>query len=40
MLYCTYDDYQGAGGTLEQDAFAPLCVRASKIIDRMTFGRA
>ena len=40
MIYCTYDDYQGAGGTLEQDAFAPLCVRASKIIDRMTFGRA
>lgn len=40
MLYCTYDDYQAAGGTLEQDAFAPLCVRASKLIDRMTFGRA
>lgn len=40
MLYCTYDDYQAAGGTLEQDVFAPLCVRASKLIDRMTFGRA
>lgn len=40
MLYCTYDDYQAAGGTLEQDAFAPLCIRASKLIDRMTFGRA
>lgn len=40
MLYCTYDDYQAAGGALEQDAFAPLCVRASKLIDRMTFGRA
>lgn len=40
MLYCTYDDYQAAGGTLEQDAFAPLCVRASKLIDRITFGRA
>lgn len=40
MLYCTYDDYQAAGGILEQDAFAPLCVRASKLIDRMTFGRA
>lgn len=40
MLYCTYEDYQAAGGTLEQDAFAPLCVRASKLIERMTFGRA
>ena len=40
MLYCTYDDYQAAGGTLEQDAFAPLCVRTSKLIDRLTFGRA
>lgn len=40
MLYCTYDDYQAAGGTLEQDAFTPLCFRASKLIDRMTFGRA
>ena len=40
MIYRTYDDYQAAGGTLEQDAFSPLCVRASKLIDRMTFGRA
>lgn len=40
MLYCTYEDYQAAGGTLDEATFAPLCVRASKLIDRMTFGRA
>ena len=40
MLYCTYEDYQAAGCTLDEAAFAPLCVRASKLIDRMTFGRA
>ena len=40
MLYCTYDQYQTSGGTLDEAAFAPLCKRASKLIDRHTFGRA
>lgn len=39
MLYCTYDQYQTAGGTLDEAAFTPLCFRASKLIDRATFGR-
>ena len=34
MLYCTYDQYQTAGGTLDEAAFTPLCFRASKLIDR------
>lgn len=40
MLYCTYKQYQTAGGTLDEAAFTPLCFRASKLIDRATFGRA
>ena len=40
MLYCTYEQYQTAGGTLDETAFTPLCFRASKLIDRATFGRA
>ena len=40
MLYCTYEQYQTAGGTLDEAAFTPLCFRASKLIDRHTFGRA
>ena len=40
MIYCTYSQYTAAGGTLEEAAFTPLCVRASKLIDRLTFGRA
>ena len=40
MLYCTYDQYAAAGGTLDEAAFAPLAARASRLIDRMTFGRA
>lgn len=40
MLYCTYDDYTAAGGLLEEAAFTPLCARASRLIDRHTFGRA
>lgn len=40
MLYCTYEQYQTAGGTLDEAAFTPLCFRASKLIDRATFGRA
>lgn len=40
MLYCTYDQYKTSGGALDEAAFAPLCKRASKLIDRHTFGRA
>lgn len=40
MLYCTYAQYQAAGGTLDEAAFTPLCFRASRLIDRYTFGRA
>ena len=40
MLYCTYAQYQASGGTLDETAFMPLCKRASKLIDRHTFGRA
>lgn len=40
MLYSTYEQYQTVGGTLEETAFAPLCFRASRLIDRYTFGRA
>ena len=40
MLYCTYDQYAAAGGTLDEAPFAPLAARASRLIDRMTFGRA
>ena len=41
MLYCTYEQYQAAGsGTLDEAAFDTLCARASRLIDRHTFGRA
>lgn len=40
MLYCTYTQYQTNGGTLDEAAFTPLCIRASKLVDRCTFGRA
>ena len=40
MNYCTYDQYTASGGTLDEAAFAPLAARASRLIDRMTFGRA
>lgn len=40
MLYCTYERYQTAGGTLDEAAFDTLCARASRLIDRHTFGRA
>ena len=41
MLYCTYEQYQTAGsGTLDEAAFDTLCTRASRLIDRHTFGRA
>lgn len=40
MLYCTYEQYTAAGGVLDEAAFTPLCIRASRLIDRHTFGRA
>lgn len=40
MLYCTYDEYLTAGGTVPEAAFGVLCSRASRMIDAATFGRA
>ena len=40
MLYCTYDQYAAAGGTVPEAAFGVLCSRASRMIDAATFGRA
>ena len=40
MLYCTYDQYAAAGGTVPETAFGVLCSRASRMIDAATFGRA
>lgn len=40
MLYCTYDQYTAAGGTVPETAFGVLCSRASRMIDAATFGRA
>lgn len=40
MLYCTYDQYAAAGGTVSEAAFGVLCSRASRMIDAATFGRA
>ena len=40
MLYCTYDQYAAAGGTVPEPAFSVLCSRASRLIEAATFGRA
>lgn len=40
MNYCTYPEYQAAGGTVSEQAFGVLCSRASRLIDSATFGRA
>lgn len=40
MLYCTYDQYAAAGGTVPETAFSVLCSRASRLIEAATFGRA
>lgn len=40
MNYCTYPEYQEAGGTVSEKAFGVLCSRASRLIDSATFGRA
>lgn len=40
MNYCTYPEYQAAGGTVSELAFGVLCSRASRLIDSATFGKA
>lgn len=40
MIYCTYSDYQAAGGNLEEGTFNIYAARASRLIDGITFGRA
>ena len=40
MLYCTYDEYLTAGGTVPETAFGVLCSRASRMIDAATFGNS
>ena len=40
MNYCTYPEYQAAGGAVPETAFGVLCSRASRLIDSATFGRA
>lgn len=40
MNYCTYPEYQEAGGTVSEQAFGVLCSRASRLIDSATFGKA
>ncbi len=40
MIYCTYSDYQAAGGNLKAATFDIYAARASRLIDGITFGRA
>ena len=40
MNYCTYPEYQAAGGAVSEQVFGVLCSRASRLIDSATFGRA
>ena len=40
MNYCTYSEYQAAGGAVSEQAFGVLCSRASRLIDSATFGNA
>lgn len=40
MNYCTYPEYQAAGGMVSELAFGVLCSRASRLIDSATFGKA
>ena len=40
MNYCTYDQYAATAARWTKLPFAPLAARASRLIDRMTFGRA
>lgn len=40
MIYCTYSDYQAAGGQLDEASFGVFAARSSRLIDGITFGRA
>ena len=40
MIYCTYSEYQAAGGQLDEASFGVFAARASRLIDGNTFGRA
>lgn len=40
MIYCTFSDYQAAGGQLDEVSFCVFAARASRLIDGITFGRA
>lgn len=33
MLYCSYDQYAAAGGSMTEQSFTVLCARASRLID-------
>ena len=40
MAYCDYTDYRQAGGSLDHAAFGWWSLQASRVIDRLTLGRA
>ena len=40
MIYCTFSEYQAAGGQLDEASFGVFAARASRLIDGITFGRA
>lgn len=40
MAYCTYAEYTAFGGSLSGDVFDVWAERASRLIDRLTLGRA
>lgn len=39
-MYCTYDQYRTFGGSMMPHEYAVWGPRASRVIDRLTFGRA
>ena len=40
MVYCDFGTYEDAGGVMSEDQFAIWGKRASRLIDRLTYGRA
>jgi hypothetical protein len=40
MIYCSYSQYQGFGGKLPESIWQIWATRASRTIDRLTYGRA
>lgn len=38
-MYCTYEQYRAAGGSMTAEEFAVWGPRASRMMDRMTMGR-